>query len=109
MQLYVIFKRAQKTEAPTYLARNVSALQGGGGGRQGRWGHGSGRLGGPNSHAQGLVPQDEINRQTHTILKHYPASEYYKFTPAEKAKLWQLKNPEKTPGTGPSGRKTQQS
>jgi hypothetical protein len=36
-------------------------------------------------------------------------SEYNKFTLAEKAKLWQLKNPGRTPRTGPSGRKTQQS
>ncbi len=38
--------------------------------------------------------------------KHYPTSMYNKFTPAKKAKLWQLKNPGKTPGSGPSGRKT---
>ncbi len=36
MQLYVNFKRLQKAEAPTYQACNASALQGCGGGRQGR-------------------------------------------------------------------------
>jgi hypothetical protein len=40
---------------------------------------------------------------------HYSTSKYNKFTPAEKAKLWQLKNPGKTPGTGPYGRKTNKS
>ncbi len=34
---------------------------------------------------------------------------YYKFTPARKAKHFQLKNPGKIHGTGPSGRKTQKS
>ncbi len=110
MQLYVNFKHLQKAEAPTYQARNVSVLQGCGGGRQGHGGCGSGRPGGPNSHAQGLVPQDEINRQTHIVNKHYSTSEYNKFTLAKKARLWQLKNPGRTPGSQPSsGRKTQRS
>jgi hypothetical protein len=43
------------------------------------------------------------------VNKHYSTSEYNKFTPAEKAKLWQLKNPRKSHGTGPPGRKTNKS
>jgi hypothetical protein len=41
--------------------------------------------------------------------KYYPTSVYNKFTIAKKAKHWQLRNPGKTPGTGPSGRKTKNS
>jgi hypothetical protein len=42
MRVYVNFKRAQKPEAPAQQVRNVSALQGCGGGRQGRGGRGRG-------------------------------------------------------------------
>jgi hypothetical protein len=56
-----------------------------------------------------LVPQDEINKVTTVENKHYPASVYNKFTPAKKAKHFQLSNPRKIPGTGPSGRKTNKS
>jgi hypothetical protein len=47
MRLYVNYKRSLKAEAPTHQARNVSALQGCGGGRQGHGGRGRGRQGGP--------------------------------------------------------------
>ncbi len=36
-------------------------------------------------------------------------SVYNKFIAAKKAKLWELRNPGKTLGTGPSGRKTNKS
>ncbi len=42
MRVYVNFRHAQKPEAPAQQVRNVSALQGRGGGRQGRGGQGSG-------------------------------------------------------------------
>ncbi len=42
MRVYVNFKRAQKPEAPAQQVHNVSALQGHGGGRQGRGGCGRG-------------------------------------------------------------------
>jgi hypothetical protein len=41
--LYVNYKRSQKAEALIHQACNVSALQGRGGGRQGRGGRGRGR------------------------------------------------------------------
>jgi hypothetical protein len=41
-RLYVNYKRSQKAEAPTHQARNVSALQGHGGSRQGHGGRGRG-------------------------------------------------------------------
>jgi hypothetical protein len=106
MQLYVNFKRLQKAEAPSYQARNVSALQGCGGGRQGRGGHGGGRSGGPNARVLGLVPQEEVDKVTTVENWYYPALGYNKFTLAKKAKHFKLKNTGKIPATGPSGRKT---
>jgi hypothetical protein len=38
--------------------------------------------------------------------KQYPTSVYNKFSAAKKAKLWQLRTPGKTPGTGHAGKKT---
>ncbi len=43
MRVYVNFKHSQKAEAPAQQVRNVSALQGRGGGRQGHGGRGRGR------------------------------------------------------------------
>jgi hypothetical protein len=50
MRLYVNYKHLQKAETPTHQARNVSALQGCGGGSQGRGGGGRGGQGGPGGH-----------------------------------------------------------
>jgi hypothetical protein len=72
-------------------------------------GCGEGRQGGPNAHAGGLVPQEEINKVTTIVNKHCPTSMYNQFTMSKKAKLWQLKNPGETPGMGPSDRKTKKS
>ncbi len=49
---------------------------------------------------KGLVPQSEVNKQTHIINRHYSDAEFDQSTPAEKQKLWQLRNADKTPGTG---------
>ncbi len=51
---------------------------------------------------KGLVPQSEVNKQTHIINRHYSDAEFDQLTPAEKKKLWQLSNAGKTPGTGPT-------
>jgi hypothetical protein len=80
MQLYVNLKCSQKSEALTYQACNVSAVQGRGGGRQGCQGPGGGGGGGPNACAHELVPQEEIKKMTHIVNKHYPTSNYNKFT-----------------------------
>ncbi len=103
MQLYVDFKPSQKLEAPTHQACNVSTIQGCRGERQGCGGCGGSGQGSPNAPALGLVPQEEINKATTIKNKYYPTSVYNKFTPAKKAKHWQLRTPWKTPGTGPSG------
>ncbi len=53
---------------------------------------------------KGLVPQSEVNKQTHIINRHYSDAEFDQLTPAEKQKQWQLRNAGKTPGTGPTRR-----
>jgi hypothetical protein len=53
---------------------------------------------------KGLVPQSEVDKQTHIINRHYSDAEFDQLTPAEKQKLWQLRNANKTPGTGPTRR-----
>ncbi len=49
---------------------------------------------------KGLVPQSEVDKQTHIIDRHYLDAEFDQLTPAEKQKLWQFWNVGKTPGTG---------
>ncbi len=64
MRVYVNFKRSQKAEAPAQQVRNVSALQGRGGGRQGRGGRGRGGRGGPGGRLNGGIPQEEVDKMT---------------------------------------------
>jgi hypothetical protein len=51
---------------------------------------------------KGLVPQSEVDKQTHIIDRHYSDAEFDRLTPAEKQKLWQLRNVGKTPDTRPT-------
>jgi hypothetical protein len=51
---------------------------------------------------KGLVPQSEVDKQTHIINRHYSDAEFDQLTTAEKQKLWQFRNAGKTPGTGPT-------
>ncbi len=51
---------------------------------------------------KGLFPRSEVNKQTHIINRHYSDAKFDQLTPAEKQKLWQLRNAGKTPGTGPT-------
>jgi hypothetical protein len=55
-------------------------------------------------HQKGLVPQSEVDKQTHIVNRHYDDAEFDQLTPAEKQKLCQLMNTGKTPGTGPTRR-----
>ncbi len=105
MHLYVTSKRSQKTDSGVSQGRQLSAVTGGrgggrGGGRAGRGGRGRGD---PNARRKGLVSQADIDKVTTVENKHYAEAEYAKFTPAEKAKHWQLRNPGKERGTGSSG------
>jgi hypothetical protein len=88
------------------MCHNDSAVQGHRGGRQGHGGCSGGRRGGPNSCILGLVLQEEVDKVTTVKNRYYPMSKYNKLTLARKAKHFQLKNPGKISGTGPSGRKT---
>ncbi len=90
MRVYVNFKHSQKAEAPAQQVRNVSALQGRGGGRQGRGGHGRGGRGGRGGHLNGGIPQEEVDKVTTVEALYYSADEYAKFTPAKKQKHFQL-------------------
>ncbi len=102
MNLYSNFKRAQKNDivpqGRTILALNQG--RGGGGRGRGRSSRGCGR--GGNWRASRLVPQEEINKVTNVEAKRYLPEAYNSFTPAQKAKHWQLMNPGKTPGNGPA-------
>jgi hypothetical protein len=44
----------------------------------------------------GLVPQSEVDKQTHIIDRHYSDAKFDQLTPAEKQMLWQLRNVDKT-------------
>ncbi len=50
---------------------------------------------------KGLVPQSEVDKQSHIIDRNYSNAKFDQLTPAEKQKLWQLRNFGNTPGTGP--------
>ncbi len=93
MNLYSNFKQTQKNDiAPQ--GRTISALnqgRGGGGRGHGGTGRGRGRGRGGMPRSFGLVPQEEINKVTGIENKIYPDEIYATFTPAQKAKHWQLK------------------
>ena len=108
MQLYVTSKRGQKSEAAVHQGRQLSAVTGRGRGR-GRGGasHGGRGRGDPDARQRGLVSQADIDKVTTIENKHYPKEVYAKFSAAEKAKHWQLRNPGKERSTGPTdGKKT---
>jgi hypothetical protein len=90
MKVYINFKRSQKAEAPAQQVFNVSALQGCGGGRQGRGGGGRGGRGGSGGRLNGGIPQKEIDKVTTIEAHYYSQDEYAKFTPAKKQKNFQL-------------------
>jgi hypothetical protein len=90
MRLYVNYKCSQKAETPTHQARNVSALQGHGGGRQGHGGCGRGGQGGLGRHLSGGVPQEEVSKVTTVKAWYYSPEDYAKFIPAKKQKHYQL-------------------
>jgi hypothetical protein len=89
MRLYVNYKRLQKAETPAHQARNVSALQGHGGGRQGCGGRGRGRQGGTDG-PRGGIPQEEVDKVTTVEVKWYTIEDYAKFTPAKRQTHYQL-------------------
>jgi hypothetical protein len=102
---YVEFKR---TDNPTNdpKTRQVSSVARGGH-RGGNFPRRPDRGQGPQTPDKcqmGLVPQSEVNKQNHIVNRHYSDAEWTRLTPAEKQKIWQLRNTSKTPGTGPTRR-----
>ena len=77
--------------------------RGGGGRGCGGAGRGGRGQGDPDAQQRGLVSQADIDRVTTVENKHYPGKVYAKFSAAEKAKHWQLRNPGKERGTGSTG------
>jgi hypothetical protein len=100
---YVEFKRTENLTNDLRTRQVASVAHGG---------HGGGNF--PRKHDQGqrpqtfdkcqkgLLPQSEVSKQTHIIDKHYSDAKFDRLTPAEKQKLWQLRNVGKTPRTGPT-------
>ena len=101
---YVDFKH---TMTPTLDPRTRQVVTVGtgrcGGGHSRQTGCGAGQRTG-DSRKKGLVPQSEIDKQMNITNRVYSTDEHNQLTPAKKAKLWQLRNPNKTPGIGPTRR-----
>jgi hypothetical protein len=102
---YVEFKCTENPTNDPKTRQVASVARGGRGGRNSPrrpdWGQGPQT---PDKRQMGLVPQSEVNKQTHIVNRHYSDAEWTQLTPAEKQKIWHLRNPGKTPGTGPTRR-----
>jgi hypothetical protein len=102
---YVEFKRTKNPTNDPRTRQVASVACGGRGGRSFPRRHDCGQ--GPQTYdkcQKGLVPQSEVDKQTHIIDRHYSDAKFDRLTPAEKQNLWQLRNVGKTPGTGPTRR-----
>jgi hypothetical protein len=100
---YVEFKRTENPPNDPQTRQVASVARGGRGGgsvpRRPDQGQGA-QI--PDKRQMGLVPQSEVDKQTHIVNRHYSDAESTQLTPAEKQKIWQLRNPGMTPGTGPT-------
>ncbi len=102
---YVEFKHTDNPTNDSRTQQVVSVARGGCGGGNYPCRHDQGQ--GPQTSdncQKGLVPQSEVDKQTHIINRHYSDAEFDHLTPAEKQKLWQLRSAGKTLGTGPTRR-----
>ncbi len=102
---YVEFKHTENPTNDPSTRQVASVAHGGRGGGNFPRKHDQGQ--GPQTfdkRQKGLVPQSIVNMQTHSIDRHYSDAEFDQLTPAEKQKLWQLRNVHRTPGTGPTRR-----
>jgi hypothetical protein len=103
--VYVEFKCTDNPNNDPRTQQVASVAHGGHGGRNYPHRHDQGQ--GPQTsdkRQKGLVPQSEVDKQTHIINRHYSDAEFDQLTPAEKQKLRQLRNAGKTPETGPTRR-----
>jgi hypothetical protein len=97
---YVEFKHTYNPTNDPRTQQVASVARGGRGGRNYPCRHDQGQRPQTSDKCQkGLVPQSEV-KQIHIINRHYSDAEFDQLTPAEKQKLWQLRNAGKTPGTG---------
>ncbi len=100
---YVEFKCTENPTNDPSTRQVASVAHGGRGSRNFSCKHDQGQ--GPQTfdkRQKGLVLQSEVDKQTDIIDRHYLDAEFDQLTPAEKQKLWQLRNVGKTPGTGPT-------
>ena len=98
-EAYVNFKLTQKATEPP-KARQVSSFRAGRrSGTPRRSGGGRGQGGGDRK--KNLISKAELDACT-VVDKDYPDEEYKRLTPVQKQKLWMLRNPDQTPGTGPT-------
>jgi hypothetical protein len=100
---YVEFKHTDNPTNDPKTRQVASVARGGHGGRN--FPRRPDRVQGPQTPDKcqmGLVSQSEVDKQTHIVNRHYSDAEWTQLTPAEKQKIWHLRNPGKTPGTGPS-------
>ena len=105
---YIDFARQQiKHDNSSRDRRSVSAVNGRGG-RSSTRPQGRGGPRGPRGRDNqsdrdaGIPSQIEVDRCTHIQNKKYSWNEYKNFTPADKQRVYQLRNPDAKPGTGPS-------
>ncbi len=102
---YVEFKRTDNLTNDPKTQQVASVACGGRGGGNHPHRHDQGH--GPQTsdkRQKELVPQSEVDKQTHIINRHYLDAKFGQLTPAEKQKIWQLRNAGKTQGTGPTRR-----
>ena len=98
-EAYVNFKLTQKATEPP-KARQVASLRAGRqSGMPRRSGGGRGQGGGDRK--KNLPSKVELDACT-VENREYADEEYKRLTPAQKHKLWMLRNPNQTPGTGPT-------
>jgi hypothetical protein len=102
---YVEFKRTQNPTNDPRTRQVPSVARGGHGG--GSCPRKQDRGQGPQTSdkcQKGLFPQAEVDKQTHIVDKHCSDAKFDQLIPAEKQKLWQLRDVGKTPGTGQTQR-----
>ncbi len=96
-EAYVNFKLTQKVTEPPKAHQVASVRAGRCAGAPCRIGGGRGQGGGDRK--KNLPSKEELDACT-IVNKDYSDAEYARLTPTQKHKLWMLRNPGKTPGTG---------
>ena len=98
-EAYVNFKLTQKATKPP-KARQVASVRAGR--RAGTPRHSGGGHGQGGGDRKKNLPSKEALDACTIVNKDYSNKEYARLTLTKKHKLWMLRNPSKTPGTGPT-------